>query len=291
MTEARETLSPWITVLGSAVAFSGVLAAETWLTLFGIGCSAISATAALSLAPCKSRPLTTGVNIEGLNLDSLHIANLRRRLNRSLRVQRGLHVAIINGPDLTLAWQHDGICLSERETAIEFSVDSENNVPFNDLDCFAFDLQNDPARLRQIRPTLIGNDGLSKKISVPFLEPLKSQQRFSVLLNCNLPGCVTSGVQYYTSSFSFDQPSVDSATVHMIFVKCRPHWVRAYEYRQNGEVNFVGDIRPFRDDGVTCEYLDSVQNVPGQSVRVYLYDLPAVELQTGNRALTQSGTS
>jgi hypothetical protein len=26
---------------------------------------------------------------------------------------------------------------------------------------------------------------------------------------------------------------------------------------------------------MTCEYIDIAQNVPGQSVRVYLYDLPA----------------
>src|SRR5277367_2117833 len=227
------------------------------------------------------------MSIEGLNLDSLHVANLRRRLNTSLTVERAFHVAIIEGADLNVAWQYDGFCRSQRETSIEFSIDSENNVAFDDLNCFGFDLQNDPLRLHQIRPTLVGSDGVSKKIGVSFLQPLAFQDRFSVLLNCNLPGCITTGTQYYTSSLSFDQRSIESASVHLIFVKNRPEWVRVYERAKNGAMTLVGEPRPFRDDGATCEYVDMVQNVPGQSVRVYVYDLPAVRVSAFSHRTTQ----
>jgi hypothetical protein len=240
--------------------------------ILGVCVASVSA-AAVIYARRKERLLQSArLNIEGLNLDCLSIANLRRRLNRSLVVDRAFHVAIINGCDLDVAWQYDGFCRSQCETRIEFSIDSENNVPFEDLDCFAFDLHNDPERLQPIRPTLIGSDGVSKKISVSFLQPLTLQQPFSTLLHCTLPGCITTGVQYYTSSLSFDQRSVESAPVHLIFVKCRPEWVRVYESRKGG-MALARELRPFRDDGATCEYVDMAQNVPGQSARVYLYDL------------------
>jgi hypothetical protein len=287
MIDRHEHLASWAIVLGSALALLGVLQSEPWVTLLGIGCSSASATAALLWKRNQLTAHSAGVSIEGLNLDSLHVANLRRRLNTSLTVERAFHVAIIDGTDLTVAWQYDGFCRSQCENSIEFSIDSENNVAFDDLDCFAFDLQNDPVRLHQIRPTLVGSDGVSKKISVSFLQPLAFQQRFSVLLNCNLRGCITSGVQYYTSSLSFDQRSIESASVHLIFVKCRPEWVRVYECAKSGAMTFVGALRPFRDDGATCECVDMVQNLPGQSVRVYVYDLPAVRAAALSHRPTQ----
>ena len=276
MIHRQRNLASCASILGSAIASLGVIQSEAYLTLFGIACSGASAAAALFWKRYQLTPHSAAVSIEGLNLDSLLVANLRRRLNKSLVVERAFHVAIIDGTDLNVAWQYDGFCRSQRETSIEFSIDSENNVAFEDLNCFAFDLQNDPARLQQIRPTLVASDGVSKKISVPFLQPLAFRQRFSVLLNCNLRGCVTTGVQYYTSSLSFDQHSIESASVHLIFVKTRPEWVRVYECAKNGVMRLVSEPRPFRDDGATCEYVDMMQNVPGQSVRVYLYVLPAI---------------
>jgi len=276
MINARETLAVWASAFGSAFALLGVAESQSWLALLGITCSAGSvATTQISKRNRRLAhfALSSG---EALNLDSLLIANSRRRLNRTLMLERAIQVAIIDGADLNLAWQYDGYCRSQREASIEFSIDSENNVPFEQLECLAFDLQNDPARLHEIRPTLVGGDGVSKKISVSFLQPLALRQRFSVLLNCKLPGCITTGVQYYTSSLSFEQRSIASASVHLIFVKRRPEWVRVYEYRKSGAMALVNELRPFRDDGATCEYVDTIQNVPGQSVRVYLYTLSAV---------------
>jgi len=194
-------------------------------------------------------------------------------VNRTLVIKRAFQIAIIEGPDLNIAWQCDGFCQSESETGIEFSVDTENNVPFDALECFAFDLQNDPAPLHGIRPALIGNDGLSKKVRVPFLRPLTINQPFNVLLNCRLPGCITSGVQYYTASFSFEQGTIESAVVHLIFARCRPQWVKVYDCNKSGNTTLLNELRPFRDDGMTCEYVDMMQNAPGQSVRVYTYNL------------------
>jgi len=279
MTDVRETVALWACLVGSALALLGQFQSLASITFAGICLSGVSATFAVYSRRNRSPIQRAGISIEGLNLDSLHIANVRRRLNKSLTLERAFQVAIVNGSDLHLAWQYDGFCRSQGETGIEFSIDSENNIAFEQLECFAFDLQNDPERLHQVRPTLLGSDGVSKKIKVPFLHSLARQDRFSILLNCALPGCISTGVQYYTSSLSFDQPSVGSASVHLIFVRMRPEWVRVYEFDRKCRPTFVSELRPFRDDGATCEYVDMSQNIPGQSVRVYLYNLTALGMR------------
>jgi hypothetical protein len=49
-----------------------------------------------------------------------------------------------------------------------------------------------------------------------------------------------------------------------------------YEFDKHRRPTFVGELRPFRDDGATCEYVDMVQNIPGQSVRIYLFYQPTL---------------
>jgi len=67
-------------------------------------------------------------------------------------------------------------------TVIEgYSIDSGAGTSFQELDCVAYDLGHDPDMLRVIHPLLVGPEGISKKISVPFLEPLKANQSFGVL--------------------------------------------------------------------------------------------------------------
>src|SRR4051812_32931678 len=169
MPDAREQFATWVSLLGSLVALLGLIQSQSALVVGG-GFFAGLALVALASARRSRRLLqSAGINIEGLNIDSLNVANLRRRLNRSLVVQHAYHLARIDGPDLAIAWHYAGFCRGARESTIEFSIDSEKNVPFDALDCFGFDLQQDPHRLHKIRPFLIGGGGISKKIAIPFL--------------------------------------------------------------------------------------------------------------------------
>jgi hypothetical protein len=267
-------------ILGSVVALLGLIQSQAWLTVLGTGFAGVSLVAIVSARRSRTVLRSARLTLEGLNLDSLNLANLRRRLNRSLVVQRAFHFAKIEGRNLTVAWQYEGFCRSKMETSIEFSIDSDANVPFHELDCFAFDLQQDPNREHKIRPILLGNDGLSKKIAVPFLKPPEFQQPFRILLNCTLPDSVGSGIQYYTSSLSFDQRSVERLAVHLIFVRRTPGWVRVYECDAHGRPALISELRPFKNDGRTCEYADLVEDIGGQAVRIYLYNLgPGEDLE------------
>src|ERR1700757_17472 len=100
---------------------------------------------------------------------------------------------------------------------IEFSIDADNNIPFAALECVAYDLMSDPEQKHQIEPLLIDHDGISKKIAVPFLQPLRANEPFSVRLKCELPGCMKSGLEYYSVTTSFAQDGVPQSTVRLTF--------------------------------------------------------------------------
>ena len=273
MRDPRDDLASWASIFGSIIALLGLIQSQAWLAAIGASILGISIVA-LGYAWRGRRTLkSASITIEGRNLDSLNIANLRRRRNRSLVVQHAYHLAKIDEQDLTVLWQYDGYCRADKETSIEFSIDSESIVPFDELECFAYDLQEDPQRLHKIRPMLVGSDGLSKKIAVPFLKPLLSQQQFSILLSCHLPGCMGTGVRYFTSTLSFDQRSISRLAVHLVFARSAPDWIRVYDCDKHGRPSLAGELRPFRDDRETCEYVDLCENLAGQSVRIYVFQL------------------
>lgn len=193
------------------------------------------------------------------------------RLDRSLIIQEADQVATIKGEDMVITWRYGGYCRAPHEAAVEFSVDTDNHVPFERLDCHAYDLRNDPQRMHRIRPVLLGSDGLSKKIAVPFLERLSAREPFNVLLTCTLPGCMKSGVEYYTSTVSVAQERIPTCTVRLVFMGDRPEWLRVYECGASGATKLLKDLRPSRETAHMIEYTDHASDVPAQAARIYLF--------------------
>jgi hypothetical protein len=229
MNSFRDSLAYWTTIIGTVVAFLGLLQSLTWLAgigIFLIGGSVI----AIAYGEHQRRLLRlANLRVEGRSVDSLNIANLRRRVSRHLLIQEALNTATIKGDDLFVFWKCSGYCRAQRESAMELSIDTDSNVPFADLRCFAYDLRHDPNRRHKIMPFLIGSDGNSKKVAVPFLQPLTRNEPFELELSWILPGCVKSGVEYYTSSLSFEQDHIAHYEVQLIFEDEPPEWVRIYE--------------------------------------------------------------
>jgi hypothetical protein len=216
---------------------------------------------------------SASVEIEDISIDSVNAANLRRRVNRSLMVQTAEHTATIDGSDLEIAWRYAGYCRARSETAMEFSIDSTNVIPFSHLDCQGFDLRHDPRRKHPIQPLLIGPDGISKKIALPFLEPLSAHQPFDLALRCRLPMIYTPGVCHYTSTLSFDQKHVGHCGVNLRFTQTRPSWVRVYEIDGSGRERLLKSLYPVLDSQSGCEYRDVTENIPAKSVRIYMFKL------------------
>jgi hypothetical protein len=271
MDSFNETVKVWTAVVGTAVTVIGLAESRFWLTLIGLAVT-VAVVSLLFYAKKQRRRLKSAeVIVEDLSIDSLNVANLRRRMNRSLVIQEAVHLAEIDGTDLTITWRYSGYCRGKRESVIEFSIDADNNIPFDRLECFAYDLQHDPRRAHRVRPLRVGPDGISKKLAVPLLQPLRQRDPFSVMLTCKLPGCMTGGTEYHTSTVSFDQPQIPRFSVHLRFRDRQPEWLRVYQCGLSGKPELIKTLRSARKAGNVTEYRDDAENVPAQSARIYVF--------------------
>ena len=271
MHSLQESLASWATVLGTTVSLIILIHSRAWLAAISV---VFVVAAILAGLYARSKRLVVegaSVVVEGRSIDSLNMANLRRRVNRSLVIQEAYHVAEIDGEHLTITLRYSGYCRAEQETVMEFSIDADTNSPFGGLECCAYDLGHDPGKKHQIRPMLIGPDGISKKLAVPFLVPLTARQPFSALLKCKLRGCMKPGLDYYTSTLSFGQDHVRCYTVRLLFLGQRPAWVRVYQCEPSGNPTLLKDLRPLHDTRTLSEYVDIADDMLGQSARIYLF--------------------
>jgi hypothetical protein len=271
MPYSLETLAALATILGAAISVLALLQSRAWLVLISLFFVGLAIVAGFYARRERLARNAVSTVIEGYSIDSLNMANLKRRLDRDFVVQEVDHTARLEGEDLKITWKYSGYCRVERASAFEFSVDSGTNTSFEKLDCVAYDLGHDPDMVRAIRPLLVGPAGASKKISVPFLEPLKAHQSFSVLLKCTLPRCITAGSGYYTSTLSFAQDRVRRCTVRLEFVGPAPSWMRVYDCSSQRNPVLLKSLAPSRQEPDLCEYIDVIDDAPGQSARVYIF--------------------
>ena len=266
-----ESLAALATIAGLIVSVLALFQSRAWLLLTSLLIMALAVGAVFYARRQRLAVVTASTVIEGQSIDSLNIANLKRRVNRTFVVQEARHTARIEGDDLEITWKYSGYCKAAPASTMEFSIDSEARISFDELDCVAFDLGHDPEMTRQIRPLLIGTDGISKKISVPLLKPVKAQEPFGVLLKCTLPRCLPAGSGYYTSTLSFAQNRVPRYEVRLIFVGTAPSWVRVYDCAPPRPAMLLKTLAPSHQEPGLCEYSDAVENILGQSARVYLF--------------------
>ncbi len=266
-----ESLIALATIVGTATSVLAVIQSRSWLVFTSLLFVSISIVVGLYARKKRIALNAASTEIEGHSIDSLNIANLKRRVNRTLIIQEARHTAIIEGEDMEITWKYSGYCKSDRATSIDFSIDSDDNTVFENLNCVAFDLVRDPDMVSPIRPLLVGSEGISRKLSVPFLEPVKAHDSFAVLLKCALPGCIKAGFGYYTSTLSFTQDRVRRCEVRLIFADPAPSWLRVYEYSAQRRPVLLKTLTPVRRIANSCEYLDVEEERPGQSAKIYVF--------------------
>ena len=271
MDSFKDSVAFWATVVGTLTGVFGLFESHAWVAAIGALIASCSVGALIYAAQQRALVRSAALNIGNRSIDSLNLASLHRRLNRSLVIQQAENLAVIDGENLAITWQCTGYCRADQETVIEFSIDADTHTPFNDLDCFAYDLRRDPKRRDRIRPLLLGPDGISQTIAVPFLAPLSAQEPVSIVLECRLPGCMRAGVDYYTATLSFDQERIERYSMRLDFLHDLPEWVRTYECRADGNLKLLKALRPLRKTDGICEYLDMDHQIPARSARVYVF--------------------
>jgi hypothetical protein len=276
MSFTLESLASLATIAGLVISVLALLNSRAWLVLCSLLFACIAGGAGLYARRERLAVAAASTVIEGRSIDSLNLANLKRRVNRTFVIQEARNEVQIEGEDMRMTWRYSGYCRAARAFGMEFSIDSEAGTAFAELNCEAYDLGRDPEMKRKIRPLLIGTEGISKKISVPFLEPVEANQPFGVLLNCTLPRCVRAGTGYYTSTLSFAQERVQRCVVRLTFVGSAPNWVRVYECMPRRSPVLVKSLAASIQEPHRREYVDVVENIPGQSARVYLFQRDTV---------------
>jgi hypothetical protein len=271
MPYSLETFAALATILATVISVLALMQSRAWLVLTSLFFVGLAIAAGLYARRERLARASASTVIEGYSIDSLNVANLRRRLDKGFIVQEAHHTARIEGEDLNIAWKYSGYCRSSGASTFEFSIDSGAGISFEDLHCVAFDLGHDPEMVREIRPLLVSPEGISKKISVPLLEPLRADQAFDLLLKCTLPRCITKETGYYSSTLSFAQRRVRRCTVRLEFVGRAPSWMRVYDCSQPGAPLLLKSLTPSCRKKDYCEYIDVVEDVPGQSARVYMF--------------------
>lgn len=93
----QESLAAWATVLGTLLSLIGIIRSRAWLTGISVLLIGVSIAAGLYARNKRIKLNSAAINIEGRSIDALNIANLRRRVNRSLVIQEAHHVAEIKG--------------------------------------------------------------------------------------------------------------------------------------------------------------------------------------------------
>lgn len=134
--------------------------------------------------------------IDGKPLDLLMLADAFRTQMDSVELSKVIHKAIIKeNNDLTVVWNYAGKCIKkEGESFFVFSIQGGNDTPLEKLNCYGFDLINDPERKQPIYATLlpteqgISSDYKVKKIVVPFLK--KSNKTVFFQLNSTIHGLI-----------------------------------------------------------------------------------------------------
>lgn len=266
-----ESLVAVATIVGTAISVLALIEARSWLVITSLVFVLLAIIFGLYARKKRLAIAAASTEIEGHSIDSLNIANLKRRVNRTLVIQEALHTAIIEGEDMEITWRYSGYCKSDRATSIDFSIDSDDGTVFEDLNCIAFDLVRDPDMVRPIRPLLVGSEGISRKLSVPFLEPVKAHDSFKVVLKFHLPQSLKAGFGYYTSTLSFTQDRINECAVRLIFAGSMPRWLRVYGCAAESPPVLLKTLAPVRQTAYFSEYVDVEKERSGQSARIYIF--------------------
>lgn len=214
------------------------------------------------------------ISIDGLRIDSLNLANLERCCNDTLVVKNAKHKAIIDKYNLYAAWNYSGHCRGKLgESGIEFSIDSDSNNSLQSINCYGYDLIVDPEKKNKISPFLIGPEGMSKKIKLPFLKHVGRGDRFDVMLRFFLKNCMALGRDYYISTLSFSQKETIFCTVTLFFVEVKPEWVRVYEISPQGDARFIKSLalNKYDEERDAWVFEDIIAEAPARFARIYMF--------------------
>src|SRR5580698_3137849 len=121
-----ESLASMATIAGLVISVLALLNSRAWLVLCSLLFACIAGGAGLYARRERLAVAAASTVIEGRSIDSLNLANLKRRVNRTFVIQEACHTVQIEGEDMKITWRYSGYCRAARASSMEFSVDSDS---------------------------------------------------------------------------------------------------------------------------------------------------------------------
>src|SRR3954471_8491422 len=90
-----EIVSVWTSVVGTALGIVGLVNSQAWLAILGIGLLVVTFALLVWARALEAKIRQATINIAQRNIDSINMANLTRRINRTLGILKVIHVAKI----------------------------------------------------------------------------------------------------------------------------------------------------------------------------------------------------
>lgn len=221
----------------------------------------------------KSYPKYTEVdNIRIEEADNIPIFVPKKNQLNPLKVK---HICEINKSDAILEYQYLGVCTDKN--GMDFfstSLYSHDINNLNDMNWFAYDLQNDPNKKQKIEPQLQTPYGSTKRVIFKFLKKVKYNELCSYYTYQEVKNSVKEeGKDYFVSTVLYKKRPLHDYKVVLKFHNIKPSSISVYSVKHRRCTflyNLLDKNMTFENDIYT--YIDNIEDETAWSIRVYIFN-------------------
>ena len=214
-----------------------------------------------------------GLAIKKKKIELVTLLSPINKNDNTLALESIEHKSIIEREKAEFIYTYEGTCTATRgEECIVFNIGAEEYIPFKELKCYAYDLVNDKKKSHMIKPELVGDDGLTKKVKIKFIKKLKQYDHFKIEFVFVFPHCVKFGRDYVTFTTSYSK-RIHRLNNILIFKKSHPTMVELHKV-SNDIIKYEKTIFPQNQQKNIHDvvYKDFYEECPGKQVFVYFFD-------------------
>lgn len=202
---------------------------------------------------------------ENINIECGNLVDDLTKINTKIAPTTVIHKYTISGKDLICDYTYKGLIRKNNVATSEYVFSTTNAIPFSEMDCYAIDNTNNEKR----KPSLIGTDGLVKKISVGFSNNLQKEQNFDVFLHINLKGCMSDNKDYIISRLNYAVAHISEYSNEIIFDEWAPHEIHVY-IMKFGVFKREKTLSPSRENKNI--FYDRIDYNEAVSLRAYVFE-------------------
>lgn len=198
---------------------------------------------------------------EDVRLECASLAKNIAEINRRLCPNEIVHKYTVNNENLICDLKYKGVVRKDNTSELLFTFTTTNQVSYSEMDCYAVEGSDTTT------PSLIGPDGLIKKLAVRFLNNKNKGEAYNIDIHIDLGRCIVSKREYILSITKYAQIAVRDYQVIIDFKNTQiPENIRVYEL-EKGKMKYDKTIFPQKDS-----FIDVIERPEGISLRAYIFD-------------------